>query len=58
MISGLTSDQKYRGHTQTGPRFAVSSERPEECRIEPAILELNSSAQKYDSDALKISRKK
>ena len=28
MNSGLTSHQQ-RGHTETGPRFKVSSERPE-----------------------------
>ena len=55
---GFNVRPKYRGHTETGPRFAVSSERPEERRIEPATLELNSSAQKYDSDAPKFRRKK
>ncbi|MEW8547104.1 MAG: hypothetical protein AB2693_26615 [Candidatus Thiodiazotropha sp.] len=34
--SGLTSYQQ-RGHTETGHRFKVSSERPEEWGIELAI---------------------
>ena len=55
---GFNVRPKYRGHTETGPRFEVSPERPEERRIEPATPELNSSAQKYDSDAPKISGKK
>ena len=42
---GFNVRPKYRGHTETGPRFEVSSERPEERRIEPATPELNSSAQ-------------
>ena len=36
MNSGLTSHQQ-RGHTETGPRFKVSSERPEKRGIEHAI---------------------
>ena len=55
---GLTVRPKYRGHTEKGSRFEVSFERPEERMIESATPELNSSAQKYDSDAPKISRKK
>ena len=35
MNSGLTSHQQ-RGHTETGPRFKVSSERPKR-RIDHAI---------------------
>ena len=34
--SGLTSHQQ-RGHTETGPRFKVSSERPEKRGIDLAI---------------------
>ena len=33
MNSGLTSHQQ-RGHTETGPRFKVSSERPEKRGID------------------------
>ena len=36
MNSGLTSYQQ-RGHTETGPRFKVSSERPEKRGIDHAI---------------------
>ena len=36
MNSGLTSHQQ-RGHTETGPRFKVSSERPDERGIDLAI---------------------
>ena len=36
MNSGLTSHQQ-RGHTQTGPRFIVSSERPKKRGIDLAI---------------------
>ena len=36
MKSGLTSHQQ-RDHMETGPRFKVSSERPEKRRIELAI---------------------
>ena len=36
MNSGLTSRHK-RGHTETGPRFKGSSERPEKRRIDLAI---------------------
>ena len=36
MNSGLTSHQQ-RGHTETGPRFKVSSERPEKRGIDLAI---------------------
>ena len=36
MNSGLTSHQQ-RGHTETRPRFKVSSERPEKRRIDHAI---------------------
>ena len=35
MNSGLTSHQQ-RGHTETGPRFKVSSERPEKRGIDLA----------------------
>ena len=35
MNSGLTSHQQ-RGHTETGPRFKVSSERPEKWGIDLA----------------------
>ena len=35
---GFNVRPKYRGHTETGPRFEVSSERPEERRIEPRSL--------------------
>ena len=35
MNSGLTSHQQ-RGHTETGPRFEVSSERPEKRGIDLA----------------------
>ena len=35
MNSGLTSHQQ-RGHTETGPRFKVSSERPEKRVIDLA----------------------
>ena len=35
MNSGLTSHQQ-RGHTETGPRFKVSSERPEKQGIDLA----------------------
>ena len=34
--SGLTSHQQ-QGHTETGPRFKVSSERPEKREIDLAI---------------------
>ena len=34
--SGLTSHQQ-RGHTETGPRFKVSSERPEKRGIDHAF---------------------
>ena len=37
MNSGLTSHQQ-RGHTETGPRFKVSSERPEKRGIDLAIF--------------------
>ena len=36
MSSGLTSHQQ-RGHTETGPRFKVSSERPVKRGIDLAI---------------------
>ena len=36
MNSGLTSHQQ-RGHTETGPRFKVSSERPEKRGIDLAL---------------------
>ena len=36
MNSGLTSHQQ-RDHTETGPRFEVSSERPEKRGIDHAI---------------------
>ena len=36
MNSGLTSHQQ-RGHMETGPRFKVSSERPEKRGIDLAI---------------------
>ena len=35
MNSGLTSHQQ-RGHTETGPRFKVSSERPEKRGVDLA----------------------
>ena len=36
---GFNVRAKYRRHTGTGLRFEVSSERPEERRIEPATPE-------------------
>ena len=42
MNSGLTSHQQ-RGHTETGPRFKVSSERPEKRGIDLAIPVLHGS---------------
>ena len=39
MNSGLTS-HKQRGHTETGPRFKISSERPEKREIDHAITGL------------------
>ena len=36
MNSGLTSNQQ-RGHTVTGPRFKISSEKPEKRGIDHAI---------------------
>ena len=55
MNSGLTSHQQ-RGHTETGPRFKVSSERPEKRGIDLAtpglvvqrVIHYTTAAQQHD----------
>ena len=58
MNSGLTSHQQ-RGHTETGPRFKVSSERPEKRGIDlatPGLVTFSVEHEKNINSRLLISR--